>query len=167
MSINLRQKAITWKHHSSLIISNRFSEHLEVKTCFSYHKKQKAAQRKMPSWPQIRTKKPVQHSPHKQCLLAGARCDKAGENPYILNWVTRITAEKVWQLNNRGLKVNSCYSMLPPWRAMMDVRLSSPASLPSEGWREGKHKCLCWTVSAGLEQRRGGRMDQKPSRPSL
>lgn len=41
----------------------------------------------------------------------------SGGNPYILNWVTRITEEKVWQLNNKGLKINSCYSMLSPLKS--------------------------------------------------
>lgn len=167
MSINLRQKAITWKHHPSLIVSNRFSEHLEVKTCFSYHKKQKAAQGKMPSWPQLRTKKPGHHSPHEQCLSAGVRHDEAGETLHI-----KLSHQNHW---GKGLTVEQqrfedqflLFYVIPLeeqwWRWGCDPQ---PLCFQKVDKRENTN-ASCWTVSAGLEQRWGGRRDQKPSRPSL
>lgn len=88
--------------------------------------------------------------------------DKVGGNPSTLNWVTRITAEKVWQLNNRGLKVNSCYSA---------------TLLEEQWWIRGCHPqppCLqkvdktqinaSAEMPPGLEQRQGRKMGQKPSK---
>lgn len=95
------------------------------------------------------------------------RCDNVGENPYILNWVTRITAEKVWQVNNRGLKVNSCCSTLSSLKSNDGCEGVIPSLPAFRGLTRGKTQMplLNSVCRTGAETR--GKMDQKPSKTLL